>query len=199
MGIVARFQGQYQQARVLHVQALKIRRGLGDKWAIGVSLNNLGNVAIDQGNFEEARLLQEEGLAIRRAVGDRWAIANALNNLGNLAREQGDYKTSVSLYRESMEINKELKAPWAISYLLEDMGSLFSLTGQPELSMHLIGAASRQREMIGAPLSPAEKEKLERVIDRVRSAIGDDRQKSNYEQGRNLPIDQVINCALEEK
>jgi adenylate cyclase len=199
MGIVARFQGQYQRARELHEQALKIRRELGDKWAIGVSLNNLGNVAIDQGNFEEARLLQEEGLAIRRAVGDRWAIANALNNLGNLARAQGEYATAISLYRESMEINHELKTPWAISYLLEDMGSLFSLTGHPELSMQLIGAASKQREMIGAPLSPSEKEKLERVIDRVRSAIGEDRQKSNYEQGRNLPIDQVINCALEEK
>ena len=198
MGIVARFQGQYQHARELHEQALKIRRELGDKWAIGVSLNNLGNVAIDQGNFEEARLLQEEGLAIRRAVGDRWAIANALNNLGNLAREQGEYSTAISLYRESMEINHELKAPWAISYLLEDMGSLFSLTGQSELSMQFIGAASKQREMIGAPLSPAEKEKLERAIDRVRSAIGEDRQKSNFEQGRNLPIDQVINSALEE-
>ena len=198
MGIVARFQGQYQQARELHELALKIRRALGDKWAIGVSLNNLGNVAIDQGNFEEARQLQEEGLAFRRAVGDRWAIANALNNLGNLAREQGEYKTALSLYHESMEINKALRAQWAISYLLEDMGCLSALLNRPERALRLIGAAFKQREAIGAPLSPAEKEKLDRVLDRIRSAIGENQRTSTYEEGRNMSFEEAIDYALED-
>lgn len=197
MGIIARFQGKLQKARELHEKALKIRRAIGDKWAIGVSLNNLGNVAIDQGNFEEARLLQEEGLAIRREVGDRWAIANAINNLGNLAREQGEYKTAASLYHESMEIIKDLKDLRAISYLFEDMGCLLALMDKPECALRVIGYASKQRELIGAPLSPADKEKLDCVLDKVRSAIGEERQASIFEDGRNMSVEQAVDCAFE--
>lgn len=199
MGIVARFQGDYQEARELQEQALAIRRELGDKWAIGVSLNNLGNVAIDQGNFEEARQLQEEGLAIRRTVGDRWAIANALNNLGNLAREQGEYESAASFYFESMEIIKGLEDMWATSYLLEDLGCLSALQGQPERALQLVGAAATLRETIGAPLSPAEKQKLEGALELARSAISDDQQAIAYEQGQRMSIDQAIEFALEDR
>ena len=197
MGIVARFQGNSQQARELHDQALQIRRELGDRWAIGVSLNNLGNIAIDQGDFEEACRLQEEGLAIRRQVGDRWAIANALNNLGNLAREQGEFQTALSRYHESMEINKDLMDGWAISYLLEDMGCLCALINQQERAVRLIGAASKQRELIRAPLSPKEKRKLDSVLDQLRSVVGVDHLASTFEEGRNLAIEQVIDYALD--
>ena len=199
LGIIYRFQGRYEQARELHQQALDIRRALGDKWAIGVSLNNLGNVAIDQGNFEEAQELQEEGLAIRREVGDRWAIANALNNLGNLAREQGDYGTAASLYHESMQIIKDLEDQWAISYLLEDLGCLSALQDQPERALRLVGAASALREAIGAPLSPAEKQKLDGVLERARSAISAEQQASAYETGHEMSIDQAVKFALEDQ
>ena len=199
LGIVARFQGQYEQAHKLHQEALEIRRSVGDKWAIGVSLNNLGNVAIDQGDFKEARVLQEEGLAIRREVGDRWAIANALNNLGNLAREQGEFETAASQYRESMELIKDLDDQWAISYLLEDIGCLSALQGKPERALRLAGAASTLREAIGAPLSPAEKEKLDCVLDKARLAISAEQQENAYQTGRKMAIDQAVKFALEDQ
>ena len=39
-------------------------RTLGDKWAIAVSLNNLGNVARNQGDLTEARRWLEQASSI---------------------------------------------------------------------------------------------------------------------------------------
>ena len=41
-----------QLASELGMDALSIRRAIGDKWAIAISLNNMGNIALDQGDVD---------------------------------------------------------------------------------------------------------------------------------------------------
>src|SRR5262249_32719044 len=70
-GILATHQGDYASARPFLEQCLTIRRELGDRQAIALSLGHLGNVAYAQGDYALARTLHEESLAIRRELGDR--------------------------------------------------------------------------------------------------------------------------------
>ena len=156
LAIVARRQGNLQEARRLHEESLTIRRSFGDRWAIGVSLNNLGNVLLDLGNYGEALPCFEEALALMRQVGDRWTIANFLNNLGNAARSQRDDDRAHALYRESLLIYRGFEDKWALAYLLEDIGCLLALEGKPTPALRLIGAAAALRAAIGVPLSGAE-------------------------------------------
>ncbi len=196
LGIVARLQGDYALARSLNEEALAIRRESGDRWAIGVSLNNLGNVALDQGHLAEARALHEEGLAMRREVGDPWAIANALNNLANLARTQGDYEEACGLYRESLVTYRVLGDRWALAYLFEDVGCLAALRGYPARALRLAGAASVLREEIGAPLSAAERTKLEEGLAPARQALGEEEAAAAQAEGRGLTPEAAIELAL---
>ncbi|MFN8482379.1 MAG: tetratricopeptide repeat protein [Anaerolineae bacterium] len=191
MGIVARFQGEYGRARSLHQQALAIRRDIGDKRGIGYSLINLGNVAIDERAYDEANACLVEALKVWREVGDRYLIANTLNNLGNLAREQGDYGKAGEVYGESLAINRDLGDRWAFAYLLEDIACLAAAQGQAERALRLAGAASTVREAINAPLSDAERAKLDARLATAREALGGDTAARSFDAGRALTVEQA--------
>ncbi len=196
LGIVARFQGDYRRARDLYDESLSIRRELGDKLMIAVSLNNLGNLYLDLGEFMHARALLEEAVTIRREVGERMATANSLNNLGNVVRTQGDYDRARALYRESLTIDRELGERWAMAYLLEDIGGLAALERRPDRALRLVGAAAALREKIGAPLSAAERAKLDRLLEPARQALAADAQATAESAGRALSLDEAIEYAL---
>ncbi len=198
LGIVARYQGDYALARSLHLDSLKMRRELGDRVAISISLNNLGNVALDQGDYGEARSCLEEAVKLRGEIGDPWAVASSLNNLGNVVRTQGDYAAARTLYEQSFAINRGLGDRWAIAYLLEDMGGLAALQSQPERALRLVGAASTLREAIGAPLSPAEKNKLETLLVKARQLLDETAQNTTLAEGQAMSLAQAIEYALKD-
>jgi class 3 adenylate cyclase/tetratricopeptide (TPR) repeat protein len=196
LGIVARYQGRLNFAHRLHEEALSIRRELGDRWAIANSLNNLGNLVVDEGNLEEARPILEEALRLHREVGDPWSVANSANNLANLAREQRDYQTARALYRESLLINRELGDRWSLAYLLEDVGGLAILEGDCARALRLIAAAEVLRDAAHAPLSPAEKDKLDHLLGQAVRLLGEKASQTALKSGRRLALDQAIDQAL---
>ncbi len=128
-GVLARDQGDYQQARALHEEALALRRGLGDKRAIATSLNNLGIVAKEQGAYEEAITLHEEALALRRDLGDRWGIAASLNSLGVVAQEHGDHDRAAGWYEQSAALLRQLRDKQGLAVVLNNLGNVALASG----------------------------------------------------------------------
>ena len=54
LGILASFEGNYEEALKNYEQALKIREAMGDKINVAATLNNIGNAYCDQGKYEKA-------------------------------------------------------------------------------------------------------------------------------------------------
>ena len=123
-GVLAWFQGDYPGARALHEESLAIRRALGDRSSIAISLNSLGNVASNQRDYPTARALFEESLAIRRELGDRSGMAAPLSNLGIIAEYQGDYRAARALNEESLAIRRELGNRLGIALSLTNLGNV---------------------------------------------------------------------------
>jgi adenylate cyclase len=186
LGIVARFQGDSR---------LAIRWEVGDKRAIATSLNNLGYVALDQEDLETARTQLEVAVNLQREIGDRWEIANALHSLGSVTRAQGDYAATRTVYEESLTISRELGDKRLIAYLLEDMGGLAALEGEAERALRLASAAEALREAIGAPLSPAERDRLHPMLRPAHEALGEEA-ASALAAGRVMSMEQAIEEAL---
>ena len=123
-GALTSMQGETAHARVLYEESLAIRRELGDKSGIAISLNNLGLVAKDEGDYAHARILYEESLAIRRALGNKSGIANSLIGLGNVAYLQGDYAHTRALYEESLAIARALRNKTGMAHSLLGLGNV---------------------------------------------------------------------------
>jgi tetratricopeptide (TPR) repeat protein len=167
-----------------------------DRWAIAVTLNNVGNLALDQGRTDEARSCLEEAVSLQREVGDRWMTGNALNNLGNVARAQGDYEGALALYGESLAIYRDLEDKWALAYLFEDVAWMAALRGAGRCALRLVGAAAVLREQIGAPLTPTETKKLDSALEPARASLSEADQAEALAEGREMTLEGAMDCAI---
>ncbi len=122
LGVFYQSQGNYETARNLYIESLKIARELGDKWGIANALNNLGAIAVEQGVYEEAKQLFTESLKIQRELRDKRGVSRSLNNLGVIAVEQGAYEEAKQLYTESLKIQRELGDKRGVAGSLHNLG-----------------------------------------------------------------------------
>ena len=150
-------------ANDFHERALALRESVGDRWAIGVSMNNLGMIAVLQKRYDEARDWFEKSMALNREVGDAWMVAICHNNLGNATRGLGDYSAARKHYADSLRAYRDYDDRWALAFLLEDIGVLAALDGDASAALELIGAADAIREAIGAPRAPSLEQEMERA------------------------------------
>ena len=193
---VLKLQREYELARSLCGECGAIFEGLGDRTGVAWSLNNQGDVAREQGDSAAAQALYEQGLTIFRELGDRWGIAGTLADLGNLAREQKHCSAALPLYRESLKIFQELNHKRGIARLLECCACSAAVQQQPERSLRLAGVAAALRKSIGAPLAPAEQEKLEAILEPARLALANTASATAWLEGWNMPLDRTIEEVL---
>jgi tetratricopeptide (TPR) repeat protein len=178
-------------------ESLAIRRDLGDRFGIALSLSNLGHVALDQGDFPAARALLEEGLAIRRDLGDRFSIATSLSNLGLVALHESDYAGARALLGESLAIRRELGDQFGIPATLEGLAAVVASQRDSMRAALIWGATERSRAEIGAPLPPSERSDHDRHVAAARIASGDEAAFDRaWQEGRSLTLDQAVDLAL---
>jgi tetratricopeptide (TPR) repeat protein len=101
-------QGKIEEAEKLYLESLEIKRFLGDKKGISISLNNLGVLYKDQGKIEEAEKYFLESLEIRRLLGDKKGISSSLSNLGIIETEKNEIQGARKYFVESIELKKEI-------------------------------------------------------------------------------------------
>jgi tetratricopeptide (TPR) repeat protein len=116
--------GEYDEARNLYHQSLKIFQDLGDKSGVSWSLQGLGVLAQNTGDYEEARKLYQESLKIFQDLGDKSGVAITLLHLGMLAQNTGDYEEARKLYQESLKIFTDLGDKSGVARSLHQLGVL---------------------------------------------------------------------------
>jgi predicted ATPase len=189
---VAKMQGDYPRSRALYEECLAIFRDLGDRTGMAWSLDYAADVIHEQGDDAAARALYEESLAIFRQLGDKWGIAACLADLGNLARDHGDHATSRSHYSESIQLFEELGHRRGVARLLDCMACSAAAQSNPQGALRLAGAAAAMRRMLGAPLPPSEKAKVEKTLQLARKAVSPTVAATAWMDGWTTPPDKAI-------
>jgi len=125
-GVLAHYQGDYRQAKVLCEESLALFRELEDKRGMVASLNGLGLIVGQatraRNDYAVARALYEESLAILRELGDIWGIAETHWDFARVAFYQGDYTAGNPLCEESLAIFRELGDRRRIAEILGSLG-----------------------------------------------------------------------------
>lgn len=219
LAAVTHAEGDADAARNLLQQSLEVNRRLQDPYGIAAALVNLGWVALQQGDLDAAHRFSEESLSLWKQIGNRHAAAVALNNLGTVARLRGDFNAAESRAKESLQIRRELGDQLGVAWSLEAFAKLAAAraysTAPPTQNVHgastarnqadltraavLFGAAETLRESGGLPLVPADRQEVEEVIARVRTALETTAFAAAWAQGRAMTPEQAMQCALEEQ
>jgi tetratricopeptide (TPR) repeat protein len=104
-------QGEYSEARTLLQESLAIRRQLGDKAGLALSLNTLADVVLDEGEFADARPLLDESLEISHELGDQTAIAYLIEDYGGLAAFENKPERALQLAGFAAALRDSIGAP----------------------------------------------------------------------------------------
>jgi predicted ATPase/Tfp pilus assembly protein PilF len=198
LGIVAAEQGDHVAAMERLEGALALYREAGDIRGIAGTLINLGSKAERQGMLDEARSRYEEALRLSRDQGNKQQIALVLENLGSVAAMQGDHDQAAEHFRKSLVLSRELGAKRLIVSTLGDIADLATARGNWEPAARLGGAEAAQREIVGVPLGPYEREEREQGLERARQALGEEQWNRIWEQGQAMSLEEAAAYALGE-
>ena len=142
-------------------------------------------------------LLGEESLSLSREIEYKEGIAWSFNILGNVLGQLKRYEQAMAMLQESLHLHHELGDRWRIASVLESLGGLAATLMQPEKSAWLFAAAEALRETVGTPLPPVEREDHDRHVANLRVTLGKELLTTLWAEGRAMPMEQIIACALE--
>lgn len=199
LAIIAGLQHDMKGAYTLNEESLILFRELGDLWSLGTLLNNQAVVAGALKDYPQARQLLQESLTIRRQLGDKAGLAFSLNTLADVVLDEGDYTAAPPLLAESLTLNRELGDQTAIAYLVEDYGGLAAAQAQPVRALRLAGFAAALRETIGAPLPPAEQERVDRMLAPARQVLTATAATAAWAEGQAMSVQAAIAYALRQE
>ncbi len=142
MGVVARMQRRFAQARAHTERALSLRREIGDRSGEGDSLFSLAQVVIHgMGDYAQGRDLLDEALGIQRTLGNVWGQAIVLNELGVVHYLIGLQTDAERILREVYDLCEEIGASAGLVYVQWNLGLVMREQGRPAAARDLLTAA----------------------------------------------------------
>ena len=196
LGNVSKIRGDYARARLALTEAMQIFERLGDSSGSAWALNQQADVARDQGDLPGARALYERALFAFRSAGDRWGQARSLADLGTIACELGEHDAAFANFRESLDIFTSLEHRRGIARVLEGLACFASAKGDTRRALSVAAAASHLRQMVSAPLPPAEQSKLDQKLLSAWEQLSETEGKKAWTDGYAMTMDNAIRYAL---
>ena len=131
LGTLAQRIGEYDEAKELLGESLRIGYELGDRPLISSGLGELGMCEYLTGNFIDAERLIRESIEVKREAPDEFdqsAFASSLNNLGLIYKATSRFTQAEEAYFQSLEYKTE---PANIVSTIMNIGSIRLLRGDP--------------------------------------------------------------------
>ena len=129
IGDTERALNEYGKAREALDACLAIREKLGDKAALGLTLNVMGNVEFARGDHAEALSFYQRALPLRREAGDRVGAAGTTSNIGAVYRTEGDYEKAIAYLERSLAEFRALGRDVNASITLNNLATVYGHLG----------------------------------------------------------------------
>lgn len=196
LGYVELEQGRYREAGTRFEESLAMFQP-NCRLGVALSFTDLGYVVHGQGDYSAAKVQYEMSEQIFRELDDKPCIAMTHNNLGLVAYDQGDYVLAKIQYEQGLILFRELGDKKRIAESMESFAGLAAMEGQPLRAARLWGVAEGLRAIIGVPVPPYQRPRMERPMTAAREAIGEERFVVAWLEGRSMDLEQAIDYALE--
>ena len=154
-GNMAWRQDDLEEARRYYLQALEVRRKIGDEAQTAGALGSLGNVAQSRGDWLEARSLFEQALEITRRTGNLVWTGTSLTCLGNVTRYLGEFEIARKYLEEAISVTHEVGNVIGEAMALQILGDLMTDLGELEAAGSNLERAMALHEEIDDPYSKA--------------------------------------------
>jgi len=132
LGFAAGWRGDYEQAKELAEESLKLSRQEHDKLGMADALLELAGDLNYLGDCERGKEHYEEGIALCREVGYASGLGRGLLSLGYFLLLEGDYKRGATLNEEAVALFRERGYRGHLEYAVVHLGWAALLRGDHE-------------------------------------------------------------------
>ena len=183
---VARAEGDDEAAQRYLGEAVEIgRTTIVPHSYVASALRALGELAAARGELAEADACFEESLALARGVDDPWAAARAIASQATLAEHRSEHVRANALAREALAVQLQIGDELGAVETLERLAAI-TVHDEPDGAARLLGAATAQRERLGAPVPPWRRSTQQATAEQARSTLGETRYEANALHGSGL-------------
>ncbi len=179
LGRIALLAGDYARADDYHERARVLAVAQSYKSAEENAVLGLGMSARRQSRHEEAEAHLLSLLAWLREVEGTPGVAFIMAELGFTAEQRGAGAAALSRHREGYAAARATGDPRAVALALEGLAGALSLAperrtaGEQLEAAGLLGAATAIRRAAGTPLPSGERLDVDRILRRLRAALGE--------------------------
>ncbi len=150
-GVAYKFLNQQSEALRNYQESLAIKRRIGQKRGIAVSLNEIAKIQVRLGNREQGLKDFREALELRREIGDKKGIGDTLIDLGNFYNDGGQYDQALKLYEESLQIQRDVGNENYQGLCLNNIGNTYLSKGDYNTARTYFQQALQLREKFKPP------------------------------------------------
>jgi predicted ATPase/class 3 adenylate cyclase len=196
LGVLAMWQGKFEQARAKFEESIAIHRLFGTALPID-ALQRLGVLALREGNYGQARRYLEEALSLSQNTGQQSSGAWAIAHLGYIALQQGDVAQARTRFTQAQHLFAKGGLKIGVVYALEGFATLAVQQGRPERAARLFAWADATRDAIHNTRRPVEQLEVDHELNAIRSQIDEAMVETAWAEGRAMTMEQAIAFALE--
>ena len=129
-------------------------------------------------------------------MGHSSSTAIALSRLGQMVFRGGDYQRALALFQESLVLRRTLGSREGVARSLVGLASVALAQARPEHAARLFGAAEAMRDLVNAPLPPADRVDYERQLAALQKELDETTFAAAWAEGRAMTLEQAIEYAL---
>lgn len=183
----ARELGRITEPQSLLRENLQSARDSGNRWGIGLGLEQLAANAQAIGNHAEARQMLEETVAIYREVGDPWSLSRALNSLSQLALIQSDFDTA------EHTAGQAVKTAAVVAYNLNALDALATLAETYVKQGKNVSAFELAQFVLNHSASPrGAKDRAEKLCSEVETQLTTQQIEMARSHLRSVSLDMIV-------
>jgi hypothetical protein len=117
--------------------------------------------------------------------------------VGRIKGAQGEAAAARANLAEALRLAWAKGPRLVVAAALEGLGMEAVRHGQAQHGVQFLAAAARLRQVMGAPVRPADRPALERALAAAGQALGVAAYTDAWTAGESLPLEQAISLALE--
>ncbi|MFE2294154.1 BTAD domain-containing putative transcriptional regulator [Streptomyces sp. NPDC059452] len=170
LGRLALLEGDHDRADALHERGRAVAVAHGDPAGQEFADVGLALSARRRGDPARAEELLLPWLEWNRRFAADNGTALILAELGFAAEQRGDPHSALDLHAQGLAAARRTGDPRAVALALEGLAGARLLAGRPRRARTTLGAATRLRASVGAPLPPGERGDVDRVEAALRDA-----------------------------
>jgi tetratricopeptide (TPR) repeat protein len=157
LGRANKLQGHYNLAITHHLQALEVRKQIGDEAGEAKSYNNLGNICLALDLHKEAVDYYQQALEANQRLGKPEEIAKIYRNLGLVFQKMEKWENAQQYYEQSLNVYTKLNDKERKGKLYNDLAVVQEMqakksgnTSSYELALKLYQMAMEASNKAGA-------------------------------------------------